>query len=658
MNDGRAFPAGRRRIALEALVTGLVAWLWAVPTYRLWGLSPTVPVDQSDDARLITNLVKNIADQGWWTTNPDLGYPAGQQLHDFPHGGETWQLLTLRVMAVFTDSPGLLMNAYFFVGIGVTAIAAFLALRHLRIGFGLALVGAVALTWLPFRIAHQQWHLFRTSFWWVPLAVVLVLWVLHWRERFLRDPDPPGRGSWRADLTWTLRRNLRRRRVAAAAVMVVALAGAETMTTAFTLTLLLLTGVFAAIRRREAATLLVHAIAIAALGVSVLVMLGGTIAFIAREGTNPDAARREVTEQETYGLKISMMLLPDPSHRWDVLGSPARRIRETSRVPSERGQTLGLLGAAGCLAATGALLARGWGRRGRDLTSPFDDRARGADLGLIVVLATATATIGGGALLFGLAGLSQVRVWNRMSLIIAFCSLAFVLGALGRAWTRVRPRIAARMPARPGLVRAVGTVAVVALVALVLWDGANPAFRKPGGTYGIDHDRNAAEWDADAAFAQQVADGYPAGSAVFQFPIIPFPESIPPAEMTDYDHLRPWVHLPPGEMRWSYGAVRGRVDGDWQLIVRQEIGEAGSVPYLIGLGFEAIWVDTFGYDDEGARVRAELAGATGVEPLVSPDGRVLVYDLRPRRDALIAEGTTVEDLAWAATERLGIEPGD
>src|SRR5690606_22390308 len=131
-----------------------VAWVWAVLNYRLWDISPHVPVHSTDDARLITNLVKNVADHGWWTSNPDLGYPVGQQLYDFPHGGETWQMVLLRIMSTFTDSPGLLMNLYFFGGIGITAVAAFLALRHLRFSFGLSLVAGVALTWLPFRIGH------------------------------------------------------------------------------------------------------------------------------------------------------------------------------------------------------------------------------------------------------------------------------------------------------------------------------------------------------------------------------------------------------------------------------------------------------------------------------------------------------------------------
>ena len=79
----------------------------------------------------------------------------------------------------------------------------------------------------------------------------------------------------------------------------------------------------------------------------VVILMSPTLRFVAANGTNPDAGRREVTEQEMFGLKISSLLLPDPSHRWSLLGRPEARILESTPIPSEAGQTIGLLGAAG-----------------------------------------------------------------------------------------------------------------------------------------------------------------------------------------------------------------------------------------------------------------------------------------------------------------------
>lgn len=647
----RLFPVRWRRLGVEGLLAAGVAWLWGAISYRVWDLSPRVPIHGTDDARLITNLVKNTADQGWWTTNPDLGYPIGQQLYDFPHGGETWQLLIIRGLSTFTTSPGLLMNLYFLIGIGVAALAAFLALRHLRFGVGTALIASTALTWLPFRIGHGQYHLFRTSFWWVPLAVVLVIWVLHWRERFLVNGDPPWRGSRRAQAVWSVRHNLRVGRIAIALVMIVVLAGSETMTTAFTLTLLALTGVIASVRRRELSTLVVHGLAIAAIGVVLVAMFSSTLRFVAAQGTNEEAGRRTVTEQEQFGLKISSMLLPDPSHRWLAIGRPEARIRSTSPIPSEAGMTVGLLGAAGCIGAVGHALTRGWGARRRDLRPLGDREALRDDIGLLVVVAILVATVSGGAILLGLAGFSQVRVWNRMSLLIAFASLAYALTWLERGWTVVRDRIAGT----PGRDRAwvrqvVGTALVIPLVGFVLWDGAHVA--------GLDYEANDARWVADADYVAAIDEAMPNGTAIFQLPVVRFPEESPPGRMVDYDHLRGFVHAPEGNLRWSYGAMKGRPDGDWQLAVRDRPDPVGALPALIGAGFTGVWVDTFGYDDGGEQIRADLDAATQVDPLVSADGRTLFYDLRPLRDRLIAGDRTMADLEARARQQLGISPPD
>lgn len=671
--EDRLFPVRWPRLGLESLLAAGVPWLWAVITYRLWDLSPHVPLNATNDARLITNLVKNTADQGWWTTNPDLGYPVGQQLYDFPHGGETWQMVILRVMSVFTDSPGLLMNTYYFVGIGVAALAAFLALRHLRFSVGLALVASTALTWLPFRLGHSQWHLFRTSFWWVPLSIVVILWVIHWRERFLIDPDPDppppaspegtvatGRlGRWRDRARWTVRHNLRRRRVLVFAAMVVVLGMSETMTTAFTMTLLALTGGLAAIRRREPLTLAVHGLAIVAIALVFFVGMSSTLRFVAANGTNSEAGRRNVVEQEMFGLKLSEMLLPDPSHR-GPLGEPLAEIRSNSPIPSEGGQSIGLLGAAGFVGAVIHVLTRGWGTRRRDRRRLHDRGSLRDDVALISLVGFLVATVSGAAIFLSLAGFSQVRVWNRMSLLIAVCSLVYALTWLEVGWDRIRARMAAT-PARdrPWARTAVGTALVVVLVGFVLWDGSYVRFRPDGAVgAGINYDAKDAEWVADADYAAAIDDAMPDGSAVFQFPIMRFPEEVAPGEMLDYDHLRAWVHLPPGRLKWSYGAMKGRPDGDWQLQVRDLIGEVGSLPYLIGLGFDGVWVDTYGYDAaDHERIRAGFEELLG-EPLVSADRRTLFWDLRPYAAQLAEEGRDQEDLAREAEEVLGVEPGD
>ena len=124
----------------------------------------------------------------------------------------------------------------------------------------------------------------------------------------------------------------------------------------------------------------------------------------------------------------------------------------------------------------------------------------------------------------------------------------------------------------------------------------------------------------------------PDGTAIFQLPVLAFPEVVAPGKMHDYDPLRGFLH-DDGSLRWSYGAIQGRPDADWQTRLRDRIGPVGALPSLLGLGFTGLWIDTYGYTDGGKEV-AQIQATVGVEPIRSEDGRFLFYDLRPYKARL------------------------
>jgi phosphoglycerol transferase len=103
---------------------------------------------------------------------------------------------------------------------------------------------------------------------------------------------------------------------------------------------------------------------------------------------------------------------------------------------------------------------------------------------------------------------------------------------------------------------------------------------------------------------------------------VPFPETPPVNRMVDYDELRGYLHS--DDLRWSYGAVRGRNDPNAALA-------AEPVPALVrdaaAAGFAGIYVDRFGYVDQAAKLEGELATALGTKPLVSDNGRLAFYEL-------------------------------
>jgi phosphoglycerol transferase len=640
----KVFPVANWLAAVQAATVAAMAWVWAAVAYRLWDASLRVPLyqDQSD-ARLIANLIKNTIDHGWYQTNPHLGAPFGQELYDFPHGGETWQLTAIKGLSLFIKDYGLLMNVYYLAGFGLTAAAAFLVLRHLRFSYWASAVMSLVYTFLPFHMAHGESHMFRSSYWFAPLACLVLLWSMQWRERFLVDPNPPsGPDRW-STLKWNLAHNLRRRRVLAIVVICVLLGGTETMTTCFTMVLLALTGLIGAIREREAVRLLVSGALIAVLAATFLVLLYPTFNYVRTYGQNDLAARRQVTEQERYGLKISRMVLPDPSHRNLTLQRLGYRAQVNSPVPSESGQALTIIGTLGFLAALWRIVTRGWGRRDpatRHELRAVADRSAVLDNGaLVILLATLLGTIGGFAVVISLAGFSQIRVWDRIVVIIAFFAFAFAAHAFDKVAGWLRGVLTWPAPFVVGLAIAVG--------AFGLWDATVPTKRDYPA---MDHD-----FENDRAFVQAIERSVPDGTMVFQLPVVPFPEEPPPGTMLDYDQLRPFLQSD-GSTDWSYGKVKGRPNADWQWMkVRDTYGIVRSLPALAGLGFRGLYVDLDGYGPKGPEVRAALRRTLGVDPLVSPNGRMLFYDMRPYVEGL---DKTPAQLRTLARHMLGVVAPD
>jgi phosphoglycerol transferase len=619
--------APKRRLPLETLGVAVVAWVWGAILLRVWDMPKRLPFDTRSDATLISSMVKTMEERGWYLNQPRLGAPFGQQFYDFPHGGESFQLFAMKILVTITGDWGLAINLYFFLGFGVLAAVTFLVLRHLRFGPVVAGIAALIFTFMPYHFTHGEMHLWRSTYYSAPLAALLLIWATAWRERFLADPARTGKGSIRGNLRWP--------RIAGAVAVAVLIAGTETMTTGFTMVLLGSGALVAAIRWREPARLAVAVALIAVMGITFGILSYPTLNYYRVHGTNDQAARRLVTESELYGLKLSRLVTPQGGHRSSVLSDIGTRAQDQSSVRSEGGQALGILGTAGFLGALWGAFAGRWRRDRPDTRPGWDRSALREDATTFTLLALLFGTIGGLSILVSMAGFSQIRVWNRIMLIIAFFAMVIVLlwSEQLTAWIRSRAK-------RP---QAVLGVLAVAVLAFGLWDSIPPQ-RKPYAEIEAQHAN-------DRAFVGEIEALMPEGAKILQLPIIEFPEAQPVGKMEDYDHLRAYL-ADDGSLQWSYGSIKGRPDAAWQITLRDKVGPIGALPALLGLGFDGIWIDTYGYVGKEDEVD-QIIEAVGVEPLVSPDGRFIFLDLR---DYKRRTDMTDAELRQAAIDILGVTP--
>jgi hypothetical protein len=102
--------SGRHLVATElgyAAIAGLLALAIALWALKIWDASLSVPFRYAevDDTKFYLMLIKGILAHGWFLTNHNLGAPFGQQLYDYPQGGDDLNLFMVKLIGLVSPHP-------------------------------------------------------------------------------------------------------------------------------------------------------------------------------------------------------------------------------------------------------------------------------------------------------------------------------------------------------------------------------------------------------------------------------------------------------------------------------------------------------------------------------------------------------------------------
>lgn len=555
-----------RRALVEAIAAAALALFIACLVLEVWNADLRVPFDYSGDAAFTTAVVKNAVDDGALWTNDELGAPRGEELYDFPvFAGDNAQLAMVRAIGLVARDPIVALNLFYLLTFALAALTAYAVLRRLEVGLPAALAASVLYSLLPYHFLRGEDHLFLAAYWAVPLACFLVLTVL---------ADAP------------LVTPIRSRRTLAITAACLVIGSAAVYYAAFTLVLLAVAGVLTAAARRSVRPLVTTAVLGGAIVVALVVNFAPAVVDRIREGSNP-AVERFAFETEVFSLRPLQLVLPVPDHRIDLLADLTERYDRQVGVTEAAFAALGVVGSVGLAVLLATLLVAAV-RTGPPTGDP------------ILRYAAVSAFV---ALLFGMTGglapvvsyliSPQLHAWNRISVFIAFFALLAVAVLVDRL--------------RGPLVWAVAA-ALVIVGALDQTSGAmTPRYAEV-----------SREWKSDGAWVADVESRLPEDATVLELPYVPFPTSPPVGRMADYDHVRPYLHS--DELRWSYGAMKGRSE-DVGDDIDDQVRKAAS------FGYDAVMVDRFGYPDNGAAVESDLRAIAKGAPIESPDRRRVLYVL-------------------------------
>ena len=186
-----ALPGPAGRLALESLAPALFALLYVGLAYDVWDPRLAVPLYAAGPTPArCSRLGEGHRPERPVVAQPGAGAPFGLNYHDFPFNGETPQMLVIKAAMECSAQLRRAVNIYYLSGSRCSRRSPLLILRHLRFPFAIAAIVALAYTFLPYHIFHQQSHLFRSTYVTAPLGFLLLVWALSWRSHFLRIRRP------------------------------------------------------------------------------------------------------------------------------------------------------------------------------------------------------------------------------------------------------------------------------------------------------------------------------------------------------------------------------------------------------------------------------------------------------------------------------------
>ena len=540
-----------RAIGIGVVLTSLLVFF----IFQLWGLHPRIPVIYSGDALSTLAALRNMRLGNWYWSTDKLGAPFGQDLHDIAAVADNLHLIILWIGIKIFRNEFLVFNAYFFGSYLLTTTTGYVGSRMLHVQRAPALLIGITFSFLPYHYLQGPNHLFLAAYWAIPL------WVAFLIRELMDDSVSPFTDQ---SLNFKSLRNWARKKSTITLAVIAIIATTTGLYYGFFF--IVLTSFIVIIRRVGQATKFQWVPAASALiiGVFSLAIQYFPVWNYQRiHGSNLSIVHRAIAEVEFYSLKLSNLLLPVAGHRLSFLDHLQQKSNPVYLI-GEGSDALGLLGSIGFIGLILIMVFRLVHHRSGLATA----------LATFTIMSILTCIVGGLAQFIAVFGFTQLRVMARMSIVIAFPCVIFAV------------HLITKLSARRG--QAFVSIVLVFIGAISILD-TNPGNQLPS------FKSTSTKWAQDAALVRQIEAKLGSNAMIFQLPVVPFPESPPVEKMTDYEHLRGYLHS--SSLKWSYGGVKGR-EADWQTKLSEK--NPDFIASLVRYNYQIIWINRTGYSDNGS----------------------------------------------------------
>ena len=608
LNRVRTFPVIESntniRLAGGLVVQCAVTLLCMAVLLHIWNTRLTVPINYSGDTVYYLVLVKSIASGNWIWFNDSLGAPFGLDTAAWPQN-ILFSSIVMRIIAVFTDEPGLIINLFWIGATIVTSITSHMSLRALGIASATRVAVSTLYALLPFTFLRNTAHISLT-YMFVPVIAAYALEVL----------AAAGTGK---------QTRFSRPMLALAIFACVAMGFDYIYNAFFACFFLTFAGVFGAGYGASWRPLRQVVPFILVIVVCAGLNLVPTLMTWYSHGVPPNMNVKIPSEAEFYGLKIRQLLsstVTDPYSK-NVL-FPLENENETAR--------LGLVLGVGYVAAL--------------VYGLFGTRVSGRNYlwsaGVLTLAGTLLATIGGFGAIFAYLVSPDIRAYNRISVFLAFFA-AFVLSD---RLDLLRRTMSDRYGSKS--VAAFGSILTLLFLGALADQGQSA--NRIRHQYALDE----ARFDEERDMVERIETSVAGVRRIYQLPNVVFPPGPGTDDRVLYDHGRPYLWSK--HLIWSWPSFSYRYQ-TWVKAIGAPQG-ADFIVNLLASGFDGIWLDRSGYDEaDFSALQTNMIMKLGRPTFISTSGRYLFFNLLKQREEWVASTPEVkrEETRLELTEAVSVK---
>jgi phosphoglycerol transferase len=498
---------------------------------------------------------QTIKDNGWALSNSRLAAPFSGHFYDaMTSFTDNIGLLFIKLLCFFSNSIWFSINFGFFLNCIAISFSSYFVLRNLKIDCRIAMPASLTYALSPYFFMRGVGHYFLSMYQFVPLSILLCVWCFIDDDFFI--------------LNKSFFKNFKN--ILALIFCLLIAENGNGYYPFFACFFILVTGLiksnFKINRKLLPAFFLIFII-----GFLFILNLTPHFLYNLANGKNTHITQRAIFETEIYGLKIIQLFLPVNAHGIPILDGLVSKYNSTGFIINEnRMASLGLLGSFGCLFLFLSLFIRNY---------KYDNRKAIFLLSRLNLSGILLATIGGFSSLFALLITPQLRAYDRISIFLLFIGILAVSLFLN-AFLQKIPK----------------TGKWIFFFLFYSFALFNIFFQYP---FDLVNKRLAnvmlstePSFTSDAEFIKFIEDTMPKGAMIYQLPFQRYPENGPRNNMDDYRLFTGSLHSK--ELKWSYGAVRGRYPDQWHQMVDSFPIET-KLKVLSIVGFEGIYIDRRAY---------------------------------------------------------------